>query len=221
MNKNNILDNLHMLIGTLALLACVYFYIDYLGLIKKNLLIDSFEGKIGVDTVDYGSSSDSSMTASSTKKYSQCGTHSMQLDYNLKKGGYVYCAKGSGVHLRRDSSTWQTGQAGWRVHPDSIKWGDYRAFKISLRGTRGRVAIDVKDSGGELLRKYVYLKKEGWNHFEIPFSKFSSRSDWQPETAVKNGMIDFPLNSFQIEPKSPGQGTLYVDCVTLLELKKK
>jgi hypothetical protein len=44
------------------------------------------------------------------------------------------------------------------------------------------------------------------------------RRDWQPEGAVLNGLMDYPLTSFQFEPKDLGSGTLYADCVKFVEL---
>ena len=40
-------------------------------------------------------------------------------------------------------------------------------------------------------------------------------SDWQPDDAVKNGVLDFPLKSFQFEPRTPGEGVIYIDKVEL------
>jgi len=208
-----------MIIGTVILIACVYFYIDFLDLKKNSLLIDSFEKKIGIDTVDYGSSPNSVMTASASTKVSRCGNQSLQLDYDLKPSGYVYCAKGYGLHLATDSSTWIRGRTGWLVHPDKIQWDDFGAFSVYLRGNNnGKVAIDVKDSGGELWRHLVKVDFKGWKRFTIPFDKFSVRTDWQPDTASKNRIMDFPLKSFQFEPKDPGKGTLHVDCAKFVEL---
>jgi hypothetical protein len=210
-------EDAHMVIGTVLLAVCVYFYMN---VFKKDfLLIDSFEGKIGVDSVDYGSSSNSSAVVKAASAFSRCGNNAIQLDYALQPSGYVYFARGDGLHYQSDSSTWMTARAGWIVPPDKIQWDRYGAFSIYIRGDQTvKVAVDLKDSGGELWRHFVTLRGKGWKTFQIPFNKFSVRTDWQPPQAKLNRKMDFPMTSFQVEPKTPGKGTLYVDCVKLVEL---
>jgi hypothetical protein len=185
---------------------------------KKTLLIDSFEGKIGADTLDFGSSANSSVKVSSSTKVSQCGSHSLQMTYHLKPSGYVYCARGYNLHHIKDSSTWATGRAGWLVHPDQIAWENFNAFSVFVRGDHnGKVAIDLRDSNAEVWRHVIMVDYKGWRRFIIPFNDFSVRKDWQPDKAIRNRIMDFPIKSFQFEPKDPGQGTLYFDCVKLLK----
>ncbi|MBU2101910.1 MAG: hypothetical protein KKF80_00790, partial [Candidatus Omnitrophica bacterium] len=55
----------------------------------------------------------------------------------------------------------------------------------------------------------------GWKEIMCPFSSFFARQDWQPDTAIKNDMIDFPVYSYQFEPKTPGKGNYRVDSLKL------
>jgi len=207
--------DLHMIIGTIVLIFCVYYYASFFR--GNKLLIESFEGKIGVDTVDYGSSADSTISASGSSQFSKCGMQSLKLQYDLKPSGYVYCATGYDLHHVTDSSSWNAGTSGWIVDPDQIQWDDFNALSIYLRGQKSsRVAIDVKDAGGELWRSMVQVGSSGWKKFLIPFDEFSVRTDWQPDAAVKDRVMNFPITSLQIEPKDHGRNTLYADCVTLV-----
>lgn len=206
-----------MIIGTALLIICAYFYINAVR--KDAVLVESFEGKIGADTVDYGSSPNSSIAVKAATKSSRCGRQSVEIKYDLKPYGYVYFAKGYGLHHRKDVNTWGGGQSGWLVPPDKISWKDYDAFSILLKGKNvGQVAIDLKDSGGELWRHTVPVEGRGWTKFTVPLDHFSVRRDWQPESADLNNFMDYPFTSFQLEPKKPGIGTLYADCVKFVEL---
>jgi hypothetical protein len=206
-----------MIIGTALLLGCIYVYVSSIS--KDSVLVESFEGKIGADTVDYGSSENSSMIVKASTKASKCGRQSVELKYDLKPYGYVYFAKGYGLHHRKDTNSWGGGRSGWIVPPEKISWKDYEAFSIALKGKGvGKVAIDLKDSGGELWRYTLHVDTPQWKKFTIPFDDLAVRRDWQPESAVLNKYIDYPFNSFQIEPKKLGSGTLYADCVQFVEL---
>lgn len=206
-----------MIIGTALLIVCAYYYINAAR--KDSILVESFEGKIGADTADYGSSPDSSLTVKAAAKSSRCGRQSVEMKYDLKPYGYVYFAKGYGLYHRKDVNAWSGGQSGWLVHPDKISWKDYDAFSVLLKGKNvGKVAIDLKDAGGEMWRHTVHVDTKGWTKFTVPFDDFSVRRDWQPESADLNKYIDYPFTSFQFEPKNPGAGTLYADCVKFVEL---
>ncbi|MCA9401016.1 MAG: hypothetical protein KC713_05280, partial [Candidatus Omnitrophica bacterium] len=56
-----------------------------------------------------------------------------------------------------------------------------------------------------------------WQTIQAPFNKFTSREDWQPQTATVDQVMDFPLKSFQFEPKKSGKGELFIDCVFLVD----
>ena len=212
-----IFRNLHMIIGSLLLVGCLYVYVE--SMMKDSVLIESFEGKIGPDTLDFGSSVNSSLSVKASRKISRCGRQAVEVKFNLKPYGYAYLASGYGLYNRADSNTWMGGRPGWIVHPDKISWADYGGFSILLKGKDvGKVAIDLRDSGGELWRTTVHLDSGEWKKFTVAFDDFSAREDWQPPSAVVNKYIDYPFTSFQIEPKKLGKGTLYADCAKFVEL---
>jgi hypothetical protein len=176
------------------------------------LLIDDFEGAIsgGPDgTVDFGTGGGSSLevTAATDIKYS--GAQSLKAVYDAVTGGYMWIARGFGLDAKNTA---------WRVLPEEIKWQEYNAFSFYVYGSNSktRIAFDVKDSGGEVWRYLLEDNFTGWKQIVASFNEFSARSDWQPDTADKNGTLDFPIKSYQFEPLPESKGTLYFDRVELI-----
>ncbi len=60
---------------------------------------------------------------------------------------------------------------------------------------------------------------EGWKEIICPFEQFFVRGDWQPEEAIKNEIIDFPVMAFQLEPRLPGKSAYYFDCLKVIKYK--
>lgn len=114
------------------------------------------------------------------------------------------------------------GAAAWLVSPQEIDWPKYNALKVSMYGgnSGGVVALDIKDSGGEMWRFLLDDDYQGWKEIVCPFEEFFPRKDWQPDDAKKNDIIDYPVKSFQFEPRLPGKGVFYFDCVKLGKVKK-
>jgi hypothetical protein len=111
-------ENLYMIIGSILLVVCIYFYANSAS--KSKILVESFEGKIGKDTVDYGASDTSSINVTASRRNSKCGGQSLEISYHLKPYGYVYAAKGYDLYHVKDSSSWRGGKAGWLVPPDKM-----------------------------------------------------------------------------------------------------
>lgn len=182
--------------------------------VTKNVLIDNFEGKIAVDTTDFGSSPNSWIKATGSSQQLKCGLKSLQIDYNLAPGGYVYCARGHDIYKRTDSSSWKKGNSGWEIKPDDIDWSTFDGISFYIRGdSLSPIAIDIKDTYDQLWRFTIRKKLQGWEKITIPFEEFKTRTDWQPPKARRNNKMDFPIKTFQIEPKKQGTGTLYIDCL--------
>lgn len=177
---------------------------------QKELLIDSFEGELSHNTVDYGTSEGSSLTVGPSKELKVCGEQSLKLDYNLKPSGYMWVARGFNLDVE--------GAARWLVPPEDIDWSAYNAFSIYMYGSnsQGIIAFDIKDAGGEMWRFLLEDDFEGWKEIVCPFNQFFVRKDWQPQDAERNEILDFPIMSFQFEPRFPPQGTYLFDCVKLV-----
>ncbi len=180
----------------------------------KEVLLDSFEGGISNETVDYGSSEDSLVTVGADKTIKVCGDQSLNIIYDLKPSGYMWIARGFGLDV--------SGAALWETGPQDIKWKNYKSFSLYMYGnnTGGVVAFDIKDKGGEFFRFLLDDDFSGWKEIICPFDQFMVRADWQPDNAERNQVIDFPIMSFQFEPRLPGIGTYHFDCVKLVKTKK-
>lgn len=115
------------------------------------------------------------------------------------------------------------GAAQWLVEPQKISWNKYNTISLQMYGGNSNsvVAFDIKDAKGEIWRFIIDDDFSGWKEIICPFKDFFVRKDWQPDTAEKNEIIDFPIMSFQFEPRLAGKGTYYFDCVKLTRTKKK
>ncbi len=180
---------------------------------KKELLLDSFEGPLTKETVDYGSSEGSSVVVSAESNLKVCGAQSLRLDYELKPQGYMWIARGYKLDVE--------GAAKWLLPPSQIIWGKYNAFSVYVygRNSGGVIAFDIKDSRQEMWRFIIDDDFSGWREIICPFDAFFARKDWQPASATVNDVLDFPIMSFQFEPRTPSKGTYYFDCVKLVEKK--
>lgn len=178
--------------------------------VVPEFVIDSFEGELDSTTVDFGASQGSSVAVSAAPETKACGEQSLKIEYDLKPSGYMWIARGFDLDV--------TGAAQWRARPEEISWKRYNAIKISMYGNSSNavVAFDIKDAGGEIWRFLLDDDFNGWKEITCPFALFFARKDWQPDNADGNEQLDFPLKSFQFEPRLPGKGVLYFDCVTLV-----
>ncbi len=179
----------------------------------SELLLDSFEGAINKETVDFGSSKNSSLKVIAGEGIKVCGEQSLKLDYQLNPSGYMWIARGYGLDVK--------GAAQWLIEPKAINWAEYNAFSLSMHGNNsgGIIAFDLKDSGGELWRFFLDDDTSGWKKVVCPLAEFFPRGDWQPEDSDQNEVLDFPIMSFQFEPRIIGKGVYYFDCIKLIRVK--
>ncbi|MBD3246246.1 MAG: hypothetical protein GF333_04475 [Candidatus Omnitrophica bacterium] len=176
-------------------------------------MIDSFEGQLDSNTVDFGSSDNSQVNVSASREKARCGEQSLKIEYSLDPSGYMWIARGYGLDV--------SGAAQWILPPDQIEWSQYNAIGLSMFGINSGsvVAFDVKDAGGELWRVIIDDSFRGWKELHFPFQSFFPRQDWQPESAEVNEVMDFPLMSYQFEPRLPGKGVYHFDCVKAMSVR--
>jgi len=179
---------------------------------EQSLLIDDFECAVsgGPDgTVDFGAGNGSTVEVVAASDLAHSGKQSLKVTYDAMPDGYIYVARG--VELDAKNS-------GWLKKPQEIAWEKYGAISFYMYGTDSKadIAFDVKDAGNEMWRFMVKDDFKGWKQVVCAFDKFFVRDDWQPQSADKNGKLDFPLKSFQFEPRPSAKGTLYFDEVVLV-----
>ena len=193
-------------------LALLFFYSCAQG--PEELVLDSFEGEISSATVDYGTSEGSSLEVKASQDRKIDGSQSLKVEYILKPSGYMWVARGYNLDVE--------GAGVWSVVPEEVPWNLYNTISVYMygRNTDGIIAFDIKDAGGELWRFILDDNFSGWKEMVCPFSQFFVRTDWQPQSADYNKVLDFPIMSFQFEPRMPGGGVFYFDSVKLLHLKK-
>ena len=179
----------------------------------NSVLLDDFEGTVSggpQGTVDFGAGNGSSVDVSASTDIKNSGKQALKVVYDATPGGYIYVARGSGLDAKN---------ANWILKPQDVKWQEYSAISFYMFGTdsKGKIAFDVKDNGGEIWRFVVEDNFKGWKQIVCGFDKFMVRDDWQPEGADKNGKLDFPIKIFQFEPLPGSKGTLYFDTVELIK----
>lgn len=179
---------------------------------EGNLLIDDFEGPIsgGADgTVDFGAGNGSSVDVTPNSETKRSGAQSLKINYNAVFGGYIYVAKGFNLDAKK---------ADWLLKPGEIDWKLYSGIAFYAYGTDSKtsIAFDIKDGGGELWRFIFEDNFHGWKQIICPFDEFFVRTDWQPDDADANDTLEFPIRSFQFEPRPEARGTLYIDQVELV-----
>jgi hypothetical protein len=180
---------------------------------KSGLLIDDFDNPISggsQGTVDFGSGNGSSLEVTAAKDIKYSEGQSLKAVYDAVSGGYMWIARGFGLDAKN---------ADWLVKPEDIKWQEYNAFSFYVYGSdsKTKIAFDIKDNGGEIWRYMFEDNFTGWKQITCPFADFFPRTDWQPDSADKNGNLDFPLKSYQFEPLPESKGTLYFDRVELVQ----
>ena len=179
----------------------------------KGLLIDDFEGPIsgGSDgTVDFGAGGGSSVEVTAATDIQFSGKQSIKITYDAVSGGYMWLARGFGLDAKNTA---------WLVKPEDIDWARFNAFSFYIYGSdsKAQIAFDIKDNGNEMWRFMVEDNFKGWKQIITPFNEFFARSDWQPDSADKNAALDFPIKSFQFEPRPPAKGVVYFDDVELIK----
>lgn len=178
---------------------------------SQGLLLDDFEGVISggpEGTVDFGAGNSSSVEVTAAQDIKYSGNQSLKVVYDAVTDGYMWVARGFNLDAKN---------AAWLVKPEDIDWKKYTGISFYMYGSdsKAKVAFDVKDAGSEIHRFMVEDNFTGWKKITCPFNMFFARDDWQPDAADKNATLDFPIMSFQFEPRPVAKGTVYFDSVTL------
>ena len=179
---------------------------------EKILLLDDYEGPINGGpggTVDFGAGNGSTVEVGADTYIKASGNQSLKVEYIAMPGGYIWVSRGYGLNAKNSS---------WLVKPEDINWQQYKSFSFYVYGNGGgeTIAFDICDNGGEIFRYLVKDRAKGWTRVVCPFAEFNQRNDWQPTTAIKNNILDFPISSYQYEPRE-SQGALHFDKVELIE----
>ena len=173
-------------------------------------LLDDLEGPlVQGDTVDAGAGNGSRVAIVADTQEKHSGAQSIRVDYDAVSGGYIWVARGYGLDVK--------GAAQWSTPPQDIDWSRYGALSFYYKGdgAGARIAVDIKDAGGEMLRFMVTDDSKQWKQVICSFDAFFPRGDGQPPNAATNGALDFPIKSFQFEPIAVAKGTLFIDEVDL------
>lgn len=180
---------------------------------SQGLLIDNFEGLIvggPQGTVDYGAGGGSSLEVGPGIDIKYSGNQSLKITFDAVTDGYMWVARGFDLDAKN---------AVWAVRPEDVQWGQYNAIAFYMYGSdsKAKVAFDIKDNGNELWRFMLEDDFKGWKRIVCSFSDFFTRGDWQPGNADNNAALDFPLKSFQFEPRPEAKGDLYFDEVEIIQ----
>lgn len=179
----------------------------------KDLMLEDFQGPVSggpEGTVDFGSGNGSAVQVSAASDIKYSGKQSLKIEYDAVAGGYMYIAKGIDLDAKK---------ANWLLRPADINWKQYNAFSFYVFGSdsKAQIAFDVKDNGNELWRYMFEDNFKGWKQVTVSFNEFFARGDWQPGSADKNAILDFPIKSFQFEPRPESKGVLYLADVGLIK----
>lgn len=198
-------------------IICILFFVLCLSFCcfaqQDILLIDDFENEISgglQGTVDFGAGGGSDVKAEASEDIVHSGRQSLKITYDAVAGGYMWVARG----FELDASN-----TAWLLTPDEIEWDKYNALAFYMYGSNSGadIAFDIKDNGGEMWRSYLSDDFSGWKKIILPFDEFFARDDWQPDSADTNSVLDFPIKSYQFEPRPQVKGALYVDDVELMK----
>lgn len=185
------------------------------------LLIDGFEGQIvpaGITSgtmagnVDYGAGGGSSVEVYADEEEKIEGKQSLKAVFFAMPGGWIWIARGYNIDVK--------GAGSWLVNPKNIKWNQYNALSFWWKGSNSgkQLALDIIDAKKEYFRYLAKDDSDKWKQVIIPFKSFEVRTDWQPNDTVKNKVLDFPIMTFQFEPRPKNDGEWSFDKVELLNV---
>jgi endoglucanase len=167
-----------------------------------SLVLDNFESR---RLQNWGSfQSINSNVKSNVVSPGQFGMYAMKVDYSISPGGWA------GVE-----SHFSTPQ----------NWASYQTIRFGFYGTNSgsTIRFEIRDNpsmGGnsDTAERFEYKFSDnfnGWINFNIPWTSFVRRSDWQPEGAPNDGFSRTAIWGFNFSPVN-GQGSFQVDDIKLI-----
>ncbi|MDD5565406.1 MAG: carbohydrate binding domain-containing protein [Candidatus Omnitrophica bacterium] len=177
----------------------------------STILLDDFENMLiggPAGTVDFGAGGGSTIEVSGARDIKYSGSQSLKIKYDAVSDGYMWVARGFGLDSKHTD---------WLLKPDAIGWQKVKAITFYMYGSDSKtmIAFDIKDNGNEMWRFMIEDNFKGWKQIVCPLPEFFARGDWQPDSADKNAVLDYPIKSFQFEPRPQAKGVLYFDKVEL------
>jgi aryl-phospho-beta-D-glucosidase BglC (GH1 family) len=169
---------------------------------SKALLLDNFEAG-NLQSWQPFRSENSTLTASvASPGYS--GSYALKVDHNIGGGGWA------GVE---------------RLYTTPQNWTSYQGVHFAFYGTNSAATIrfEILDnrspgSNGDTAERFEYKFTDnftGWTTFQLPWSAFVRRGDWQPDGAPNDGFSRTAIWGFNFSPVS-GQGSFQVDDIELV-----
>ncbi len=153
---------------------------------SHRIVINKFDSKDAVKNVEYGSK-DFNLAVSSAARSEAPFGRSLKLTLKLIPGSYNFVAAGQGLIDKKCE---------WENRPTTLDWNDvigisYKVFIAPVRGVSQtvdfvKVATDVIDGDGEILRASKLVRVGEWIEERVYFKELVTRYDYQRDwKAVK------------------------------------
>jgi hypothetical protein len=122
------------------------------------------------------------------------------------------------------------GGGGWagvvKHYPAPQDWSAYEKVSFWVYGSNNGapIRLEILDNGypgtsGDSYERFEYKFTDnfiGWKSFDLTWSAFTRRSDWQPYGAPNDGFNRTQIWGFNFSPIN-GQGSFQVDQIQLLK----
>ncbi len=167
----------------------------------SNLVLDDFErGSTSLWNTFKDSSSKINISIVSPGK---TGSYALKLNYNLGSNGWG----GAGQGFSRPQD-----------------WHAYASFNFQFYGTNSghTIRLELLDdralgSSGDTSERFEYKFQDnfsGWKTYNLPWTAFTRRKDWQPGGAPNNGLTLSQMWGFDFTPLN-GSGSFQLDQIQL------
>ncbi|NTV30316.1 MAG: hypothetical protein HGA80_09570, partial [Candidatus Omnitrophica bacterium] len=147
---------------------------------SKRIMIDSFDSADAPSRVEYGAKVIKQLSLESSTKSATGSGRSLKLNLKLLPDTYNFLASGEGL---------ADPKFGWENPARDVNWNDivgisYKIFVESINGAPEdvsliRLATDVIDRDGEILRNRTMVNVGEWLEVRVYFQDVLSRADYQ------------------------------------------